>query len=196
MFPPPSAGKTSPPRHPNTLGIVITDHLQLFIVRNVQRKTALAHTNPALGHFPIPDDTNVEAASIVNQDPGRGSRARNASHGNASDSSSGSCSGSIGTGTRAQGCEPRVPSSATGLAPQGPKAKLSAAPGQPWPRGIRASSTQSSPGREENHPSTKTRNLWLRGQPLFEREEVLVRVCFDFKRGFFFSLSKAEGGQR
>lgn len=72
-----------PPIHPNTLGIVITDHLHLFIVRNVQRKMALAHTNLALGHFLIPDNTNIEAALIVNHDLGRDCHARDASHGNA-----------------------------------------------------------------------------------------------------------------
>ena len=41
----------SPLTHTNAFGIVIIDHLQLFILRNVQRKMALAHTNPALWHF-------------------------------------------------------------------------------------------------------------------------------------------------
>lgn len=64
-----------------------------------------------------------------------------------------------------------------------------------WPWGIRDSSTQSSPGREENHQSTKRQSFWLQEQPLFELEEVLVHVCFDLKRGIF-SLLKAEVGQK
>lgn len=57
--------------HTNTFGIVIIDHLRFFfILRNVQRKRALAHTNSALWHFSITDDAYVQAALIVNHNLG------------------------------------------------------------------------------------------------------------------------------